>query len=81
MSDDTDRIWRRDEIESPCVKVCMIHPETRLCVGCNRSIDEIGGWSRLTPEKRREIMAELPQRSAAPRRRSGGRAARRGGSA
>lgn len=21
-----DDIWRRDEIESPCVKLCMIHP-------------------------------------------------------
>lgn len=68
MSDD---VWRRAEIDSPCVKVCMIHPETRLCVGCARTIEEIAGWSRLSPEQRREIIAELPSRSAAPGRRSG----------
>lgn len=73
MSDD---IWKRDEIESPCVKICVIHPQTRLCVGCARSIDEIGAWSRMTPEARRAVMAELPGRSAAPGGRRGGRAAR-----
>ena len=37
-----DEIWQRDEIESPCVKLCVVHPEARICVGCYRSIDEIG---------------------------------------
>lgn len=78
MTDDTDGIWRREEVASPCVKICMIHPETRLCIGCHRTIEEIGGWSRLSPERRGEIMAELPDRQAAPKRRSGGRAGRRG---
>ena len=78
-----DDIWQRDEIESPCIKVCLIHPETRLCTGCARSIDEIGAWSRLTPEARRAIMADLPNRTTAPKTRRGGRAARvaRGGQA
>ena len=69
-------VWRRAEIESPCVNICVIHPETRLCTGCARSIDEIGGWSRFTPEQRRAIMDELPRREAAPKTRRGGRAAR-----
>lgn len=78
MSEQTpeDIVWRRDEIESPCVQICVVHPETRLCIGCARSIDEIGRWSRLAPEDRRRIMAELPQRTAAPATRRGGRAAR-----
>ncbi len=74
-----DTVWRRKEIESPCVQVCVVHPETRLCVGCARSIEEIGRWSRMTPEERRTIMAELPRREAAPKTRRGGRAARRRG--
>ena len=45
----TDEIWKRNEIESPCIKICVIHPESRLCTGCLRSIDEIGAWSRMTP--------------------------------
>ncbi|MEX0369988.1 MAG: DUF1289 domain-containing protein [Tateyamaria sp.] len=69
-------IWKRDEIESPCVQICVIHPETRLCTGCARSIDEIGAWSRMSPDERRSIMAELPNRDAAPKGRRGGRAAR-----
>ena len=78
----SDEVWRRAEIESPCVKICVIHPETRLCLGCHRTIEEIAAWSRMTPEARRAVMAELPARIAAagPRRR-GGRAGRleRGG--
>ncbi|WP_112321487.1 DUF1289 domain-containing protein [Oceanibium sediminis] len=72
----TDPVWHRAEIESPCVKVCMIHPETGLCVGCKRTAAEITDWSRMTPESRRQIMAGLDTRPAAPGRR-GGRAARR----
>lgn len=75
-SKDTDAIWTRAEIESPCTKVCQIHPETRLCLGCSRSIDEIGGWSMMSNEERREIMADLPNRAPAPTVRRGGRAAR-----
>ncbi|MEM8693645.1 MAG: DUF1289 domain-containing protein [Pseudomonadota bacterium] len=73
MSDET---WQRDEIESPCVQICVVHPETRLCTGCARSIDEIGRWSRMTPEERSRIMAELPDREPAPKTRRGGRKAR-----
>ncbi|MGR3466126.1 DUF1289 domain-containing protein [Limimaricola sp.] len=73
----SDEIWSRDEIASPCVKLCTIHPETRLCLGCARSIDEIAAWGRMTPEERQAIMDELPGREAAPKRRRGGRKARR----
>jgi predicted Fe-S protein YdhL (DUF1289 family) len=73
----TDEIWQRDEVDSPCVKICIIHPETRLCLGCRRSIDEISRWSGLTPEQRRDIVAVLPDRDPGPKRRSGGASARR----
>ncbi len=73
MSDD---IWKRDEIESPCIRICVVHPEARLCTGCLRSIDEITQWSRLSVEARRTIIAELPGRAGQITRRRGGRAAR-----
>lgn len=72
----SDRIWKRAEVESPCVNICVIHPETRLCSGCYRSIDEISSWSRLTPEGRAEIMEDLPGRAGQFHKRRGGRAAR-----
>jgi len=75
----TDEIWRRPEIESPCKKVCVIHSDSGLCVGCLRTRDEIAGWSRMSPDERRAIMAALPAREPELTKRRGGRKARRGG--
>lgn len=71
-----DEVWKRDEVESPCVKLCVVHPEARICVGCYRSIDEIGAWSRMTPEARRAVMDDLPSRATVFGKRRGGRGAR-----
>jgi predicted Fe-S protein YdhL (DUF1289 family) len=51
-------------ISSPCTKVCTIDPRSGLCIGCGRSLQEIGAWSRLSETDRLRIMAELPQRRA-----------------
>ncbi|MCU0912838.1 MAG: DUF1289 domain-containing protein [Rhodobacteraceae bacterium] len=72
----TGEIWSREEIDSPCVKVCVVHPDARLCVGCLRTMDEIAAWSRMTAETRRAIMADLPSRAGQLTQRRGGRAAR-----
>ena len=73
MSDD---VWKLSKVESPCVKICVIHPETRLCTGCLRSIDEIGAWSMMSQEARRLVMDALPDRANLLKKRRGGRAAR-----
>jgi len=72
----SDEVWKRAEVESPCVQVCVIHPATNLCVGCRRTGDEITRWSQMSPEERREIMTALPERPESPGRR-GGRAGRK----
>ena len=72
----TDEPWKRDEVDSPCVKLCIVHPEERICVGCYRSIDEIAAWSRLTPDQRRAVIADLPARAPLLQKRRGGRMAR-----
>ncbi|MCX7560765.1 DUF1289 domain-containing protein [Sulfitobacter sp. F26204] len=72
----SDEVWKRDEVESPCIKICLVHPEARLCTGCLRSIDEIGRWSQMSPQERRAILADLPNRSGQITKRRGGRAAR-----
>jgi hypothetical protein len=71
-----DDIWARDEVQSPCVKLCVVHPEARICIGCYRTIDEISQWSRLTHEARAEVMAALPARAPSLTKRRGGRTAR-----
>ena len=59
---------------SPCVKVCVVDPESGLCVGCGRTVAEIAMWGELGDDERRTIMAGLEQRLKAARsRRSRGR--------
>ena len=72
----SDELWQRDEIASPCVKICVVHPQERICTGCLRTIDEITQWSRFSNDERRQIMAELPARAPRLKKRRGGRAAR-----
>ncbi|GAW33390.1 hypothetical protein RA2_00426 [Roseovarius sp. A-2] len=74
MTDETP--WQRDEVESPCVRICVVHPEARICTGCLRSIDEITRWSKMSGTERREVMAALPDRAGLLKKRRGGRAAR-----
>ncbi|GGH26649.1 hypothetical protein SAMN05444007_10345 [Cribrihabitans marinus] len=69
-------VWRRNEVESPCVQICVVHPAERICTGCYRTIDEITHWSKMTAEERRAVMDELPDRAPRLARRRGGRAAR-----
>ena len=76
IPENTDDIWKRAEVDSPCVKVCVIEPKSRLCTGCLRTIDEIGAWSRMSPEARRLVMDTLPSRASQITKRRGGRAAR-----
>jgi predicted Fe-S protein YdhL (DUF1289 family) len=55
-------------MESPCNKICAYDPVRRICAGCGRTLDEIGGWAGLDDAERRRIMRELPQRLEALRR-------------
>lgn len=71
-----DEVWQRAEVQSPCVKICVVHPTEGLCVGCLRTVAEIAGWSRLTPAERAAVMAELPARAPRLAKRRGGRAVR-----
>nr|WP_144293036.1 DUF1289 domain-containing protein [Rhodoligotrophos appendicifer] len=71
---------RPQAIESPCVNICVVDPDSDLCIGCGRSRMEIAGWVRMTPVQRRAVMLELPERLAVltrNRRRKGGARARR----
>ena len=72
----SSEVWARNEIESPCVKICVIHPSERLCTGCHRTIEEISEWSRLPQIERDKIINELPERASKLKKRRGGRAAR-----
>ena len=51
-----------DEVPSPCTNVCRMNPDTALCEGCFRTLDEIAAWSSLTSEEKRSVLAKLPAR-------------------
>jgi predicted Fe-S protein YdhL (DUF1289 family) len=51
-------------IATPCVKICVLDRETRLCIGCGRTGDEIGAWTTMSDAERQRIMDELPNRLA-----------------
>ena len=56
-------------IETPCIKVCIVDPDSGRCLGCARSLDEIAGWAAYTTDERLRIMTELPRRMEIMRRR------------
>lgn len=49
-------------MQSPCVKICLIDEASHQCLGCGRSLREIGGWTQMTDLERKLIMDELPGR-------------------
>jgi uncharacterized protein len=40
-------------------------PRRGVCLGCWRTLDEIGAWGSMTDEKRDAVMAELKGRRKA----------------
>lgn len=52
-------------VASPCVKVCTLDAAGKTCLGCFRTIEEIGLWSQLTDAARAQVV------SAAAGRRKG----------
>jgi predicted Fe-S protein YdhL (DUF1289 family) len=68
------------DIETPCVKLCVVDPDSGICIGCGRSRSEIAGWIAMTPAERRDVMAGLEARMASltrNKRRKGGARGRR----
>ena len=52
---------------SPCVRLCTLDPSDDTCVGCGRTLAEIGRWARYGDAERQAIMDALPDRLAARR--------------
>lgn len=52
---------------SPCVKICVLDPERRICLGCGRTTAEIGGWLRMSDAERAAVKRQLGARLSALR--------------
>ncbi|MBY9067910.1 DUF1289 domain-containing protein [Hyphomonas sp. WL0036] len=51
-----------EPIKSPCIKVCAVDGQTGFCLGCGRTLQEIGTWTRLGSDGRDAVMVLLPER-------------------
>lgn len=52
------------EIESPCVSLCRMEPETGLCEGCGRSREEIRAWKLADNAEKIAILNRAAMRRA-----------------
>ncbi|KPQ27605.1 MAG: putative Fe-S protein [Marinobacter excellens HL-55] len=50
-----------DKVRSPCVSVCALD-ENDICIGCQRSGDEIFRWTTMTNDERREVLLKVAER-------------------
>lgn len=42
---------------TPCVNICRLDPQTGLCAGCGRTLDEIARWGEISEDERLALMA------------------------
>ena len=55
-------------IQTPCIKVCVLDPQSKLCTGCGRSLGEIARWGSMSDAERAAIMSVLPERMKTAKR-------------
>lgn len=46
---------------SPCVQICTLD-DANVCVGCYRSLQEIGDWSRMTAAEQQAVIERAERR-------------------
>jgi hypothetical protein len=59
-----NQVLSQDEphVPSPCVSVCLMHPDGGHCEGCLRTLPEIGSWGRMSDEAKRLVWRNIQQR-------------------
>ncbi len=50
-----------DKVRSPCVQICALD-ERDICIGCQRTGDEILRWTQMTNDERREVLRKVAVR-------------------
>ena len=50
-------------IDSPCNDICTEDPETGLCIGCNRTKNEIVNWLFYSEEQKKQVLLDIKGRN------------------
>ena len=53
---------RDKPVSSPCVSLCALD-EDDVCVGCQRSADEIRRWGLMDNDERRQVLRQCAERA------------------
>jgi uncharacterized protein len=69
---------RLSDIETPCIKICVVEPETGFCIGCGRTRGEIADWIGMTAQDRHAVIETLAERVSTLTSRRTRRGGRRG---
>lgn len=48
-------------VPSPCISVCKLDPDSRRCVGCTRTVEQIEAWMMLDDAERMAVWSSLAQ--------------------
>jgi predicted Fe-S protein YdhL (DUF1289 family) len=51
----------KKEIPSPCISVCRYDNE--VCVGCDRTVDEVVGWYDMTDDEKQAVLNRLDEKN------------------
>jgi predicted Fe-S protein YdhL (DUF1289 family) len=52
-----------DLVASPCVGVCTVDRSRNICIGCLRTLQEIGAWRGMTLDEKRATVAACQDRA------------------
>ena len=57
LKDRAQQVLASDSVHvpSPCVSICVVNPNTGLCEGCLRTLNEVAAWGQLPSVQQREV--------------------------
>tara|TARA_B110000438_G_C15621754_1_gene566865 strand:+ start:342 stop:542 length:201 start_codon:yes stop_codon:yes gene_type:complete len=50
-------------LDSPCIDLCTTDPESGLCVGCGRTLEEISNWVSFSEKQKEQVLKNLNNRN------------------
>ena len=50
-------------VESPCLNICTLDRASRTCTACRRTLEEMGGWSRMSDAEKRRVLDRIAAES------------------
>ncbi|HAG15094.1 MAG TPA: DUF1289 domain-containing protein [Bacteroidales bacterium] len=49
------------EVKNPCINICRTDSKG-ICLGCRRSLEEIGDWSKYSQFEKTAVLEKIKQR-------------------